>query len=394
MFTIPSLPAGRQGLSGFLRKFRENSKIKLILRSTLVGPGIFLAKIKAKIPPADLVVVAVSTIIVTLAFFNLLGGEKGVFILRANLGGPEVTEEKVDVNNAVRNNGVSPEPETVLSSQDKEEDEILELLGYLVVGEDAVSGYLSPSTVIDIRTGLMNYEVKEGDTPAKIAEAFGITTNTLLWANNLSGTSYIKPGQKLVILPVSGVKHEVKSGDTVSALVKKYGGQEDRIIAFNNLPPDGELKPGMILIIPDGRMPMTSTPRPSSVSSGLPALSGYFIYPTTGYNWGRLHYHNAVDVANSCGTPIYAAAAGVVEEAVSTGTCRGCNRGYGLYILIKHFNGTKTRYAHLSRLTVTSGTYVDQGQLIGYMGNTGTVYGPTGCHLHFEVYGARNPLTR
>jgi len=389
VFTIPPLP-------GFLRKLGENSKIKLILRSTSAGPGIFLAKIRTKIPPVNLLVVGVSAIILGLAFFNLLGGEKGAFILRANLGGPEIAEEKVNLNNAARNSGASPEPETVLSSQDKEEDEIVDLLGYLVVGEDAVSGYLSPSVAIDIRTSLMNYEVKEGDSPAKIAEAFGITTNTLLWANGLSGSSYIKPGQKLVILPVSGVRHEVKSGDTVSAIVKKYGGQEDKIIAFNNLPPDGALKPGMTLIIPDGRMPAVSTPRPAAPSSGgnLPALSGYFAYPTTGYNWGRLHYYNAVDIANSCGTPIYAAAAGIIGEAVSTGTCRSCNRGYGLYILIEHPNGTKTRYAHLNGLLVSQGQYVNQGQPIGYMGNTGTVYGLTGCHLHFEVYGARNPLAR
>lgn len=389
MFTIPPL-------LGFFRKLGKSNQIKQILRSTSVGPGIFLAKIKAKTPAVNLLVVGVSAIILGLAFSNLLGGEKGAFILRANLGGPEISEEKVDLNNAIKNSGVSSAPETVLSSQDKEEDEIVDLLGYLVVGEDALSGYLSPSALIDIRTGLMNYEVKEGDSPAKIAEAFGITTNTLLWANGLSGNSFIKPGQKLVILPVSGVRHEVKSGDTVTALVKKYGGQEDKIIAFNNLSPDGSLKPGMTLIIPDGRMPTASTPKPaqSSGSANLPALSGYFIYPTTGYNWGRLHYYNAVDIANSCGTPIYAAAAGIIREAVSTGTCRSCNRGYGLYILMEHFNGTKTRYAHLSRLAVRAGSYVDQGQLIGYMGNTGTVYGPTGCHLHFEVYGARNPLVK
>ena len=376
-----------------MRELGKNSKIKLILRSTLAGPGIFLAKIKTK-APANPLVIGVMAIVLTLAFFNLLEGEKGAFILRANLGGPEIAEEKIDLNNTVKNNGILPEPETVLSSQDKEEDEIADILGYLVVGEDAVSNYLSPSANINIRTGLMEYEVKEGDNPAKIAEAFGITTNTLLWANGLSASNYIKPGQKLVILPVSGVKHEVKPGDTLSALVKKYGGQEDRIIAFNNLPPDGELKPGMILIIPDGKMPIISTPRPTFSGANLPTLSGYFIYPTTGYNWGRLHSYNAVDIANSCGTPIYAAAAGIVSEAVSTGTCRSCNRGYGLYILIEHFNDTKTRYAHLSRLAVNAGSYVSQGQLIGYMGNSGKVYGVTGCHLHFEVYGARNPLAK
>lgn len=391
MFTI--LP-----LIGFFRKLGKNNQIRQILRSTFVGPGIFLTQIRAKISTNNLFFIGVSAIVLSIAFFNLLEGEKGVFVLKAQLGGQEVSEEKVDLNNAAKNTEILPASETFLSSQDIEEDENDDLLGYMVVGEDALSGYLSLfSASINTRTGLMEYEVKEGDNPGKIAETFGITTNTLLWANDLSGKSYIKPGQKLVILPVSGVKHEVKAGDTISSLVKKYGGQEEKVIAFNNLPPDGSLKVGSILIIPDGRMPVTSTPRPSgSVYTGvnLPNLSGYFVYPAVGYNWGRLHSVNAIDIANSCGTPIYAAAEGIVREAVFVGTCRSCNRGYGLYILIEHPNGTKTRYAHLNKLVVSQGQYVDQRQLIGYMGNTGKVYGVTGCHLHFEVHGARNPLAR
>ncbi len=378
----------------------ENSKIKIILRSASAGPGIFLAKIKARIPATDPFVIGVSAIVFGLAFFNLLGGEKGAFVLRASLGGSDIAEEKVDVTNVAKNSSISPEPQTFLNPQDadiEDHEYDYDFLGYWVIGGDAVSGSLGPTAVNRSRTGLVEYEVKEGDSPALIAASFGITTNTLLWANGLNGSSFINPGQKLVILPVSGVKHEVKSGDTLTALVKKYGGQEDKIIAFNNLPPDGALKPGMMLVVPDGRMPVASVPRSAvrgSVSANLPSFRGYFIYPTTGAVTQGLHYYNAIDIGNHCGTPIYAAAAGIVKEAVSTGVCRSCNRGYGLYILVEHFNGTKTRYSHLNGLAAKQGQYVEQGQLIGFMGNTGMVYGPTGCHLHFEVYGARNPLAR
>ena len=112
--------------------------------------------------------------------------------------------------------------------------------------------------------------------------------------------------------------------------------------------------------------------------------------PTTGWNWGELHAQNAVDIANSCGTPIYAAAQGLIIEALE----QGWNFGYGSYITIEHPNGAKTRYAHLSKLIAAAGSYIEQGDLIALIGNTGNTHGPTGCHLHFEVLGAKNPLAR
>lgn len=103
-----------------------------------------------------------------------------------------------------------------------------------------------------------------------------------------------------------------------------------------------------------------------------------------------LHYNNAVDIANNCGTPIYAAAAGLITESIA----KGWNDGYGQYIKIEHPNKTETLYSHLDQNIATAGKYVPQGELIGYMGNTGNTHGPTGCHLHFEVHGAGNPLAK
>jgi len=69
----------------------------------------------------------------------------------------------------------------------------------------------------------------------------------------------------------------------------------------------------------------------------------------------------------------------------------GYNGGYGLYLKIQHDNGTSTLYSHLSSISVTNGQYVNQGQIIGKMGTTGK---STGCHLHFEVIGAKNPFIK
>lgn len=123
--------------------------------------------------------------------------------------------------------------------------------------------------------------------------------------------------------------------------------------------------------------------------------SFYFSPPASGWNWGIIHENNAVDIANNCGTPIYAAAEGIIvpDQKLGDGN-EGWNNGYGLFVLIEHPNNTETRYAHLEKIITSIGHYVSKGELIGYMGNTGNTHGPTGCHLHFEVLGAENPLAK
>ena len=122
------------------------------------------------------------------------------------------------------------------------------------------------------------------------------------------------------------------------------------------------------------------------------SADGYFISPVaSGLNWGKLHHGNAVDIAAQCGTPIVAAATGVVAE---TGSPSGWNSGYGGYIKISHSNGTATFYAHNSTNLVGVGDEVGQGSVIARVGRTGQVSGITGCHVHFGVSGARNPFSR
>jgi murein DD-endopeptidase MepM/ murein hydrolase activator NlpD len=98
-----------------------------------------------------------------------------------------------------------------------------------------------------------------------------------------------------------------------------------------------------------------------------------------------IHGHNAVDLANKLNTPIVAAAAGTVIVAKQG----GWNGGYGNYVVIDHHNGVQTLYAHMNSLNTTVGSDVTQGQVIGFMGETGDA---TGVHVHFEVRGAVNPF--
>jgi len=111
--------------------------------------------------------------------------------------------------------------------------------------------------------------------------------------------------------------------------------------------------------------------------------------PTIGWNWGQLHAFNAVDIANRCGTPIYAVKDGIVAE---TAYDNEWHNGYGNYVSIEHSNNIETLYAHLEKVEARIGQYVKEKELIGYMGSTGNTDGPTGCHLHFEVHGAEHPL--
>lgn len=138
--------------------------------------------------------------------------------------------------------------------------------------------------------------------------------------------------------------------------------------------------------------PWGATPTDSFEADGSKVLNGYFIMPAKGFNWGILHNHNAVDIANACGTPIVAAADGLVVPDNSFGDgASGWNGGYGKFVLLEHPNGTRTRYAHLSEIDVSIGAYVKQGARIGLMGETGEA---TGCHVHFEVYGVKNPFAK
>jgi len=238
---------------------------------------------------------------------------------------------------------------------------------------------------------VVDHVVQSGDTLQSIADAYKISVNTLLWANDLTATSKIKVGQSLSILPVDGVLHIVKSGDTISGISKTYKAEADNIISYNDLANQDDVYIGDILIVPDGVMPKKSAP---SINYQAPIANNFFIYPTQGYIAQGLHYYNAVDIANKCGTPIYAAAAGVVQRAVGNGLY---NQGMGNHITILHSNGTVTYYGHLMTLSVKAGEKVYTGQNIGLMGGQPGMAGAgksTGCHVHFQVTGAANWLAK
>lgn len=111
--------------------------------------------------------------------------------------------------------------------------------------------------------GVIIYEVKSGDTMSSIAIANKITVNTLLWANAIDDVDSIMPGDKIFILPVSGLSYTVKKGDDIESIAKEFKAEADKIIAFNSLPANGDIKEGEEIIIPNGQKEVPA-PRPAS----------------------------------------------------------------------------------------------------------------------------------
>lgn len=255
------------------------------------------------------------------------------------------------------------------------------------------------------RDSVETYTVETGDTLSTIASKFGISVNTLLWANNLSVKSTIRPGNTLVILPVSGVQHAVKKGDTLGKISSTYNVSSEEILAYNNMGSADDLSVGEKLIIPGGKVQapappsrsnaigkVFSTPSTSSNASPSRAGSGTMIWPTdlriiTQYYGAR---HTGIDVDCKFDNNNYAADDGIVSYS-------GWKSGYGYTVEINHGNGLWTRYGHHAKLYVSGGQQVTKGQSIGLCGTTGY---STGTHLHFEVFSGsamvpgarRNPL--
>jgi len=235
------------------------------------------------------------------------------------------------------------------------------------------------------------YVVRKGDNISEIAKMFDVSVNTIIWANSLASGESITPGQILVILPVSGIQYTVKKGDTVKSIAKKLSSDITEILQYNGLAINDNLTEGQTIIIPNADYSETEKSPPSTQSikpkiSNTPFYAGYYMRPIEeGRRSQKIHGYNAVDLADSCGTPVMAAASG--DVLIGRGT--GWNSGYGHYIVLVHSNGTQTLYAHLSENIATEGWHVTQGQIIGYIGSTGK---STGCHVHFEIRGAQNPF--
>lgn len=244
------------------------------------------------------------------------------------------------------------------------------------------------------------HSVQDGETISSIADRYNLQVATVLWENDLTEKSKLKPGQEIKILPVDGIRHKVSRGQTIFSIAKKYGldSSQAQVIVdypFNEFLNDEtfELTTGQFLMVPDGIIADSPIARPIAPSqltpnAGSVTATGNFVWPSS----GRLtqtyrFYHKAIDIANKGGGAVLAADSGIVTGA---GWLDGY--GYGNRVIIDHGNGFTTLYGHLSAAQVRTGQSVNRGDVIGQMGSSGR---STGVHLHFEVRlggVAQNPL--
>ena len=280
--------------------------------------------------------------------------------------------------------------------------------GPIQIDQSVVVPLANPYTTIPNRQrrDILLYTVQAGDTLFGIAALYGLTPESLLWANYdalQDNPHLLKTGMELNIPPVNGIVYTVESGDTVESIAEKFKATLEAIYQdgyeWNQLKPDQQPQVGATLIIPGGSREFKSWSLTADInststdSSGVPvagysnagfckdvsvglAGTGNFIWPTdqhwvSGNNYAA--WHPGLDRAAHLGDPIYAADNGTVVYA-------GWNTwGYGNLIVIDHGNGWQTWYAHNSALYVGCGQNVFQGSVISAAGLTGRSTGP---HLH------------
>ncbi|MFA5870512.1 MAG: peptidoglycan DD-metalloendopeptidase family protein [Candidatus Paceibacterota bacterium] len=237
------------------------------------------------------------------------------------------------------------------------------------------------------RDGIKIYKVQKGETLRGIASKFSLSTTTIQLANPQIKKE-VKRGESITILPTNGLLYSVKPNDSIVSVSEKYEVSQSLIKQFN---------PSYIAVFSEGSgtifLPYATVKENEVVAKNLPNTNGFFSLPAIGWNWGELHKENAVDIANKCETNVVAAADGVaIKDDIFGSGPLGWNGGYGSFVLLEHTNGTKTRYAHLNEIVVDIGDVVSRGQTLGTMGNTGNAESVNGCHVHFEVIGAKNPF--
>lgn len=236
------------------------------------------------------------------------------------------------------------------------------------------------------RIDTVSYTVKKGDTLISIAETYQVSVATISESNDIANPHLIFPGQELVFPAVSGLLYTVQEGDKLASLAKKYKVDIETIWSANAL--DSEtMVPGLKLVLPGASLPAPpaykKTVSRASVSRSVNLANVKvpgFIWPvqgrvSSGFGMRGSFFHGGIDITGKYGTPIGAAASGTV-------TACGWRGSYGYMIEIQHNSQVATLYAHASKLLVSEGEEVTQGQVIAYVGSTGYSTGP---HLHFEL---------
>ena len=302
------------------------------------------------------------------------------YVTEALLGNEESAVTTIAVDGLT---GIASEPQAVIESEDLDREVEVDISDKEEVQlPSAKAEEPTTSRPEEQRPTILVHKVQSGETLWDIAQSYGITVATILYANDISNPNRLKIGQELQILTVKGVLHQVATGESLWEIAQRYKVSIDEIAQANSISDPSRIQPNTKIVIPGATRVLA---RDALLVNGQ--LQKAFDWPAKGRisspfgpRWGKMH--NGIDIAVVTGTPIRAAADGRVTFA-------GWNGGYGILVIVDHGNGVETRYAHNSRLNVKVGQAVQRGQIVSYSGNTGVSTGP---HLHFEIRHRNTPV--
>ncbi|MCG9125986.1 M23 family metallopeptidase [Candidatus Poribacteria bacterium] len=228
----------------------------------------------------------------------------------------------------------------------------------------------------------LQHQVKQGETLTGIAQKYNVSMKSIAQANKFRNNDYdhLRIGQKLTIPGVTnppnaggsieGTVYTIEQGDSLYSIARKFNVEDwKQLQKANAITNPKHLQPGQQILIPNGVA--IGFLEPLKVPLVVTSQYGYRHHPIT----RRYRLHEGIDFRASNGTRVYASKTGVVTYAAR-------KSGYGKIVIIQHDDDYTTSYGHLSRIRVSKGDIVRQGQVIGLSGNTGFSTGP---HLHFEV---------
>jgi len=256
--------------------------------------------------------------------------------------------------------------------------------------------------------------VQAGQTLWAIAQAHGVTVETLQTANGLAKTRSIEVGQQIVIpdhssaaiaLPTAAVATAaqpparrplsvvVGDGETLWDLAQTYGVSVDAIVETNALPNGDLIRPGQKLVMPYGATELPARVALSNRLRSVVSIATTFVWPargriTSGFGFrmhpvfGTREMHTGIDIGAPLGAPVVSSREGRVIWA-------GWYGGYGMLVRVDHGSGLMTAYSHLSHISVKVGQILHPGDLVGRVGSTGFSTGP---HLLFEIRIHGRPL--
>lgn len=122
--------------------------------------------------------------------------------------------------------------------------------------------------------GIKSYTAQEGDTIDSVAAKFGVTAQTLKWANNTTSND-LQSGKTLVVPPVDGVVYTIKDGDTLKSIADKYKVDAERILLYNDLEADKPLTKDLRIVLPNGELPETERPGYTAPVTNYSSNSSY-----------------------------------------------------------------------------------------------------------------------